>query len=486
MSRKLVKIIAIIIVVAMVVTTFTMVLSIPGTFSEAYALGPPTAGEQKYLNEKLKELEEYLKIIHSSFKDEIDFVTLVNGAFEGAMYSLGDPYSVFFAESETGQQFIESVMGEYVGVGVTLKTSLQGFCEVESISPGSPAEKVGVKEGDLIIRVNGQNMAGKTVDDVSGLLRGEEGASVTITIRRGGNELAFTMIRAAIRFVSIDSKIIEGDIGYISLQGFELDGVDVFKEVKARLIRSGAKSLIIDVRDNLGGLIDTAIGIADEFIGRGDIVHLAHRGKVIETVKAEDKTILKMPVVLLVNENSASASEILAGALKDHKAAVLVGEVTYGKGVGQELGSTFDGHPYMISTFYFLTPNRHDIHEIGIRPDHLVINSLGLRREGELLLYKTYAPFVFDEKPGPGDSGLNVFAAQQRLGLLGYQVNRGTVMDDATVLAVKAFQGEQGLYPYGVLDFTTMRKLDEVSLAYIDNLSSEDLQLKKAIELLKQ
>ena len=320
----------------------------------------------------------------------------------------------------------------------------------------------------------------------SNMLRGDAGTSVTVTVRRSGGEFTFTLIRENIKHVSISHEMIEGNIGYISLLGFETNGAAEFKAAKADLIKKGAKSLIVDVRDNPGGLVDTAIAIADEFIAKGDIVHYRERGKIVETVRAKEKTIEKVPVVLLINENSASASELLAGALKDNKAATLVGTTTYGKGVAQVVGYTSGGQPFTISIFYFLTPNKDDIQHIGVAPDYFVRNSAGEFRLEAMRLYQSFAPFTENEKPEPGDTGLNVFAAQQRLSLLGYTPSHNAVMDEATVAAVKAFQREAGLYAYGKLDLTTMRKLDESTFAYISNDSSEDLQLKKAIELLKK
>ena len=485
MSRKTVKSIAIIIIIAMVITSFSFVLFLPGASGAGYVYGATTAQEQKYLNENLKELENYLKLIHDNYKDEVDYKTLMDGAFEGAMYSLGDPYSNFFSSDGDAQDYIESATGEYTGIGVTMKANIEGLCEVTSVQPKGPAQKAGVREGDLIVRVDGQDVTEKSLYDISGLLKGDAGTTVTVTVKRSDSELTFTMIREKIKHVSIEYEMLEGGIGYISLLGFESNGAAEFKAAKATLVKQGAKSLIVDVRDNPGGLVDTAIAIADGFLAKGDITHYREKGKIVETVRAKEKTVEKIPTVLLINENSASASEMLAGALKDNKAATLVGATTYGKGVAQVVGYTGGGSPFTISVFYFLTPNKDEIQHVGVTPDYVVRNSIGEFRLEALNLYQSFAPFVNTSKPGPGETGLNVFAAQQRLLLLGYTPSRNAIMDEATVAAVKAFQREAGLHAYGVLDLTTMRKIDEITLAYISNDSDEDLQLKKAIELLK-
>jgi carboxyl-terminal processing protease len=218
----------------------------------------------------------------------------------------------------------------------------------------------------------------------------------------------------------------------------------------------------------------------------GNIVHFRQKGDLFETIHATNKKITKLPAALLINGGSASASEILAGALKDNKAAVLVGETTYGKGVAQLMGYTNDGSPYKISIYYFLTPDMHDIEGIGIAPDYAVKNSISEFKEEAAEAYSNFAPFAENAKPAAGDVGLNVYAAQQRLSLLGYDVSVTAVMDEKTVSALKQFQREHGLYAGGVLDYTTRDKIEEVTLFYITGESDEDLQLAKAIELLKK
>jgi len=492
MKRKSVKAVAIIIIIAMVITSFSFIFFLPKASGAEYAYAATTPQEQKYLNDKMKEFENYLKLIHDNYKDEVEYDTLVNGAFEGAMYSLGDPYSVYFLDSATGQSFVESATGEYEGVGLTLNINFEGLCEVSRVTPNAPADRAGIKSGDVITTIDGKDVTASSLQDISDMLKGKAGTSVTVVVSRGGDEISFTMTREAISAISVYYEMLEGDIGHITLTGFDTGGAKEFKDAEAELIKEGAKSLIVDIRDNPGGLINTAVDIADMLLDQGDVItQFAQRGEIYETVRATKGATEKLPVVLLVNENSASASELLAGALKDNKAATLVGTTTYGKGVSQVFGYTNDGMAFKISINYFLTPNGDEIQGVGVKPDYVVRNSLGEYRDDAAELYKSFAPFAEKTKPVSGDSGLNVFAAQQRLALLGYHpglsaTGLSAVMDDATVAAVKAFQREQGLYPYGTLDFTTMNKLEEVTLAYINNDSKDDLQLEKAVELLRQ
>lgn len=486
MNRKAVKAVAIAIIAAMVITTLSFMVFLPSAFGAEITVASTTPQEQKYLNDKMKEFEYYLKLIHDNYKDEVDYETIVNGAFEGAMYSLGDPYSVFFTDSGEGQSFIESVMGEYDGIGITMSVNTEGQCEIVLVTPKAPADRAGVKVGDVIVKIDGQDVTKKSIAEIGAMVKGKAGTQVTITVKRAGKEMAFAMTREKIKAVSVYPEMLEGDIGYILLTGFETNAAKEFKDAKDGLVKAGATSLIIDIRDNPGGLMDTAFDITDELLAKGIITHLRQRGVIFETVSADPKDIKTMPTALLINEFSASASEVLAGALKDNKAAVLVGTTTYGKGVAQITASTRDGLVYKISEFYFLTPDKHEIQGVGVAPDYVVRNSLGEYREAAIEMYSRFAPFAENTKPKPGETGLNVYAAQQRLALLGFTLEVTATMDEATVAAVKRFQAEQGLYPYGTLDLTTMRKIEEVTLAYVNNDSVEDLQLKKAIELLKK
>lgn len=198
---------------------------------------------------------------------------------------------------------------------------------------------------------------------------------------------------------------------------------------------------------------------------------------------------MRFPVIVLVNGGSASASEILAAALKDSGRAKLVGTQTYGKGVAQQIVSVAGESKMKLSTYYFLGPNKGSINKTGITPDYIVSNyeTIDADKPSELYdKYKGFAPMIEKTKPKLGDTGLNVFGAQQRLSLLGYKLNITGVMDTDTVTAVKSLQKVKGLSPYGVLDYSTMGTLDKAALEYVSGVSTQkDLQLKKAVELLK-
>jgi len=496
MNKKAKKAIVIIIVIAMLLSSFSFVLfltpvhgaeraNLSETTGSAQESNRLTAQELQLLRERLSDLERYIRVIHENYKDEVELRTLVDGAFEGAINSLGDPFSNFFADVEEGQDFIESVTGEFVGIGVVISTNADGFCRVDEVFVRGPAERAGIRPGDLIFRIDGEDVTERSISEISSMLRGEEGTRVSVTVQRDGVQRTFTVTRETVSRTTIDYEMLEGSVGYIVIKSFADRTTREFREARANLVREGATSLIIDLRNNAGGFVQVAVNIADELISDGYIMHYVQRGRVIHTHSASGRSVTPLETIVLVNEFSASASEILAGALQDNNVAELVGTTTFGKGAAQMPIHTSERQLSMLSMFYFVTPDKNEIHGVGITPDHVVRNGLGEYRAYAMAIFEMFAPFAEDARPAPGDTGLNVFAAQQRLMLLGYDVSITAQMDEATVEAIKRFQREQGLWPGGVLDFTTQRRINEVTLAYISNESEEDLQLLKAIELLR-
>lgn len=476
-ARKMAKWVAVIIIFTMIVTSFSFVFFLPSMFgSENYTAYGTSNTTQ--------DLDSYIKFIKDNYKDEVTTEQLVSGSYEGIVNSLNDPYSVFYSTGEEGEAFIEQVSGEFSGIGVTLE-SYDGMCRVTGTIPGSPAEKEGVKAGDTIIKVAGKNVESMSLEEIVALLKGEIGTAVEIVVERAGSSnLTFKLVRAKISTASVFSEMQEDKIGYIAISGFDSDTQIEFANARMSLINKGAKSLIIDIRNNPGGFINGAIDIANQLMPKGPIVHTMQKGKIIETIEAKG-TEYALPTVLLINERSASASELLAGALQDSKTATLVGTTTFGKGIMQQVMPIDENSSLKLSTHYFLTPNKNKIDKVGITPDYTVANTVNLNQE-DFLEYLKFAPMKEATKPKKGDTGLNVFGAQQRLELLGYDVSVTGTMDAKTVAAVNQFQKAAGFKPYGVLDNTTKAALEkEVQEMIVGVKNAEDLQLKKAIELLK-
>lgn len=483
-TRRIAKIVALIVAVAMIITSFSFVMMVPGLFGKGGSV-VYAASTEEYLDLQMENLKQYMEYIRKNYKDDISFTQMIKGAFEGVTDSLGDPYSVYYGASGEGENFVESVTGEFSGVGLSIE-NYNGKCRVVAPIPNTPAEKSGIISGDIVTRINGVDISSKTLNEAATMMRGAEGTKVTLVIDRGGKTLSFTLTRAKIKTVSVNSEVLEQNIGYIQITSFDNDTNKEFSAALEELERKGITALIIDVRNNPGGLVNTAMEVANQLMPKGPIAHFMQKNKIVETYSASGSADFDLPAVLLVNEGSASASEILAGALQDSKTATLVGSTTYGKGVAQQITDFTDGSSMKLSMYYFLTPDKKKIDQVGITPDYTVHN--GSEDEARLLAeeYAAFAPMIEKVKPVAGSVGLNVFGAQQRLSMLGYPVKATGTMDDATVAAVKKFQSENKLYAGGVLDYTTMDMLDKASAAYITAAKDgQDLQLKKAIELLK-
>jgi carboxyl-terminal processing protease len=482
-SRKIAKVIAFIIVIVMLVTSFSFVMYLPGLFGSQGVVYAASSDEN--LDSQLKELKDYIEYIKENYKDDITYKELIEGAFEGVAYALNDPYSIYYGATGEGEAFVETVTGEYSGVGLSLE-NYDGKCRVVSPISGTPAEKSGIKAGDIITKIDGKDISAKTLDEAANMMRGAEGTKVTISVDRSGQVLSFTLTRAKIKNVSVHSKLLDNKIGYIQITSFDNDSNQEFAAALKDLEKQEMKSLIIDIRNNPGGLVNVALDIANQLMPKGPITHFERKGEVIESYSADGTSNFDLPLMLLVNEGSASSSEILAGALQDSKTATLVGTNTYGKGVAQQVVSFEDGSELKLSMFYFMTPNKHKIDHVGITPDYTIQNTVNSDGEKLLAEYQTFAPMSEKVKPSLGSVGLNVFGAQQRLKMLGYTVDTTGTMDAGTVEAVKKFQKERGLYAYGTLDFSTMTALDKAAILLINGIDSDkDLALEKAVELLK-
>ena len=496
MSRKSVRRIAAVIVGILVIAL--VVTSIPvffiGEKNEnvyfgglvAYAAEPTgsTSGKMSdaELEEELENLAEVIRYIETHYLDEVTTEELLQGAYEGVFAALKDPYSVYYETEEARDEFLTDANGQYSGVGIHLMVE-QGVCSIVTPMAGSPAERAGLQSGDVIIKVDGISIVGFSSDQVTEKIRGAIGTNVSITILRKRSEMSFTLTRELIQIASVESEMLDGKIAYIRISHFDLDSDKEFRTALNALLADGAKGLVVDIRNNPGGHISTAAGIAGYFMQQEAICHFERRGVDAGHLQANNNKVPEIPVTLLVNEGSASASEILAGAWKDSGAAILVGQTTYGKGVAQEVLTMENGHSFKLSNVYFLTPKKTKIHGAGITPDVKVLNYDGTGKEELEKTYAGFAPMSEAVKPKAGDVGLNVFGAQQRLSMLGYKVPVNAAMDAATVAAIKAFQTEKGLFSYGVLDYTTRNAIDEAAYAYVKGVSDEDLQLKKAIEL---
>ena len=324
------------------------------------------SSEEPDWNRELLRLRDFMIQTKGAYKDDVSFKMLIDGAYQGIIDSLGDPYSVYYSSENESKQFEESVSGEFFGVGVSLE-QVGGICKVVAPISGTPADRAGVLSGDVVTQVDGQDVTGMTLEQIASRLRGEEGTKVTMTVQRDNRILTFSMIREKIKLASVDYRLLEDDIGYIKIAQFDSDVHLEFKNAKLKLLAAGAKSFIVDVRNNPGGYVGGALDIAEQLMPAGPIVHFEKQGKIVETFSANGTGNLGLPVVLLINEGSASASEILAAAWQDSNTATLVGMKTYGKGVAQQMIDTAGDGKLKLSMYYFLSPNKHPIDKVGVK-----------------------------------------------------------------------------------------------------------------------
>ena len=322
-------------------------------------------------NSKLKVIKDK---INSEYVGNVDENTLQEYAIKGYVAGLNDIYSEYFTKDEM-TDFSNETIGTYVGIGVTMtKDSEKNQIVVYGVTPNSPAEEAGIKVNDVIIKVDGNDCTGDDFETIPNKILGQEGTKVSVTVLREGKELTFDMKRRKIVNQTITSELLDDNIGYIYLSSFEDNTYEQFKSAYDDLISKGAKSLILDLRNNGGGIVKEATDIGDLFTDKGKVLLIESdkEKKEIKTYSKQDKTI-NMNVVLLVNEYSASASEILAGILKDDvENATIVGTKTYGKGVIQSLYTLSDGSGLKLTTDEYFTPNHNEINKIGITPDEIV------------------------------------------------------------------------------------------------------------------
>lgn len=322
------------------------------------------------------EIDSYLKKIKSAmenyylWKDKIDEKTLKDGAVEGYVAALGDEYTEYIPSSEM-ESYTETITGSFYGIGIYMVADEKsGRVVVYYPIPETPAEKAGIKPGDKIIKVDGVEYTDKDLSNISKYIKGEAGTKVNLTIERDEKELSFDIERAKINTNPITTEILDENIGYIKLPSFDTDAAKKFKEKYEELEKEKVKSVIIDLRNNGGGIVDEATKIADYILDKGNtIISTVDNKQNKKITKSENEPIINKKIVVLVNEHTASASEILACSLKDNNKATIIGSKTYGKGIIQTVFSLSDGSGLKITTAEYYTPNGETIHKVGITPN---------------------------------------------------------------------------------------------------------------------
>lgn len=309
--------------------------------------------------------------IDEEYIGEIDENDLIDGAIKGYVSGLNDVYTEYLTQDEMST-FTEDIEGEFVGIGVYItKDTERNLILVYGTIPDSPAEKAGLKTGDIITSVDGVECNGDDYDTITNSIKGKEGTKVKIGILRNDEEINFEIERKTVEVKHVTSQVLDNNIGYIYISSFEGDVSTQFENAYNDLIKQEITSLIIDVRNNGGGIVNESLDIAEMMTDKGQTLLIeSDKNGEEEVIKSEKDKTITIPIVLLVNEYSASASEILAGILKeDVDNCTLIGNTTYGKGVIQTLYPLTDGSGIKITTNEYFTPNHNKINKIGIEPD---------------------------------------------------------------------------------------------------------------------
>lgn len=317
-------------------------------------------------------LSKIKKAIDKNFlwQDKIDEEKLKDGAIKGYVEGLGDKYTEYISKDEM-KKFTENINGSFMGIGIyMIADESSGKIIVHHPISDSPAYKAGIKAGDVIVSVDGVEYGYDELNTIADHIKGEAGTKVKLVIERDGKNIDFEIERAKIETNPITSKMLEKDIGYLNLPSFDKDVSKKLKEKIDDLTAKGAKSLILDLRNNGGGMVDECEEITDLFLDKDKTIMTTKdkKGNVQKSVTKNKKT-YDLPLVILVNENTASASEILTGALKDNNRTKVIGTKTYGKGVIQSVFNLSDGSGLKITTAEYFTPNGIEINKKGITPD---------------------------------------------------------------------------------------------------------------------
>ena len=459
----------------------TMLLSIGLTIGIVWSQLPKLIGNQNQEHQLSKQemfqIEKVFFYLKQAYVDKnVTNEQLIQGALKGMAEAVGDPYTTYLVNDETAQ-LDETVNGSFGGIGAELKSD-QSRVVISTTMEGSPSQQVGLQTDDVITKVDGEDMTGKTISEVVKKVRGEVGTDVVLTIERAGTSLEVKLTRASIAINTVKAELDKEDatIGHIRITSFAKNTAQELEKAVKDLTSKGAKSFVFDVRYNPGGLLDQAYKVANMFLKDGEpIVQVEDRfgEKKIYKASSDIGTFkITQPYVLLVNEGSASASEILAAAIKEGAGGQIVGTKTYGKGTVQSVVDITDNSELKYTNAKWLTPKGNWIHKEGVTPT----------KEVNLPDYAFLKIIDARETLKLGTVSQNVLSVETILKGLGYSVTADGYFDEATKNAVRLYQQKEGITVTGEVNEETAQKLmNSVRVLIQEN----DTQYQAAKELLK-
>ena len=323
--------------------------------------------ERAQVYEKISEIDQ---IVRNNYLNDIDEDELINAIADGYMKGLEDDYAYYMDQEEYNEYKMDNA-GELIGIGVTVTLDESGYIRILEVNEGSPAEQAGLQAGDLITKVGDADVLTVGYQESTGLILGEEGTKVTLTIHRDQEELTVEVTRKLMDTVTVTYRMI-GENGYIKISKFDSNTPRDFKAAVEDLQAQGATGLIFDVRNNPGGLLDSVAEVLDYLLPEGDIVSSTDSKGNTEVLYTSDSDFVDMPMVVICNGETASAAELFSAGLRDYQKAELVGVNTFGKGIMQTSYSLADGSAINFTTHYYNPPSGVNFHGVGLKPDYEV------------------------------------------------------------------------------------------------------------------
>lgn len=445
------------------------------TSTAVAAAASDNAGMYRLNQQELDKLNAVIELIETKYYEDVDREELVDGAVSGMMEALDDPYSVYM-EKDVAQHFSESIEGSFTGIGAEVTTENGKIIVVAPIK-GSPAERSGLLAKDVLVSVNGEPLDGLSLQDAVSKIRGPKGTKAKLIVQRTGfsEPIHISLIREDIDVETVYGSLRPDGVGVIEIRQFSLNTAKRFKEELEKLESQGMKGLVLDVRNNPGGVLPVVVEISQLMMKEGaTVVQVEDRDGNREKTLAKGGEQKNYPIAVLTNKGSASASEILAGALQEAAGATVIGEQSFGKGTVQvsynkALG---DGSLVKMTIAKWLTPDGNWIHEKGITPDQLVTPP-DLYTVARINVKETLKPDSLSEQ---------VRSAQIMLHGLGYEPKREDgYFGEETTTAVQHFQRENGLSVTGEIDTKTAEALEKSVIKWIQN-KDNDAQLLEAVK----
>ncbi|MGG1674652.1 S41 family peptidase [Neobacillus sp. NRS-1170] len=453
---------------------FFIVFLSAGITTVAFSFGKekvvPAASDRQEFN-KLYEAYDTLK---SKYYKGTSQNKLINGAINGMVEALDDPYSDYMSKDEA-KSFHSSISSSFEGIGAEIQEK-DGHITIVSPIKGSPAEKAGLKPNDIILSVDGKSLQGMNSTQAVTMIRGKKGTKVELSIQRAGTgaPMSVPIVRDEIPIETVYGEMVDDQIAKVQIISFSSNTSNELVKTLNDLQKKGMKGLVLDLRQNPGGLLDQAVTISSMFVPKGKVIvkEEDRNGKITE-IPSENKGNPNLPLVVLIDKGSASASEILSAAVKESAGVPLVGEKSFGKGTVQTASDFADGSNLKYTIAKWLTPNGNWIHKKGIKPDY----------EVALPEYATLPIINPDKELALSTSSTEVQTAQKMLKAIGYDPGREDgFFDEKTKAAVIAFQKAQKLPENGVLKGDATLKLMDLLR---EKIKTSDTQLQKAVEVLK-